>query len=69
MKVQRWGRNLAVRIPSGVAKALNLEVGDEISIRAALDPATRRSMLATLRKFRGRLPNDFHFDRTEAHSR
>ena len=32
MKVARWGNSLAVRIPAGVASALDLNEGDEVDI-------------------------------------
>lgn len=76
MQVARWGNSLAVRLPAAVVEALSLKEGDEIEIHVA---GTRRfeikrrpgarEMLAKLRKFRGRLPADFTFDRLEAHRR
>jgi antitoxin MazE len=55
---------------------LDLQDGDDIeiqvegsrslSVRKAPD---RRELLARLRKYRGRLPKGFRFDRLEAHER
>jgi antitoxin MazE len=76
MQVAKWGNSLAVRIPAGVAKALDLKEGDEIEISVAgardfeiaRKPDTR-TLLAKLRKHRGLIPADFRFDRLEAHER
>ena len=75
MKVARWGNSLAVRIPSAVAEALELKQGDDLDIQIAgkraieLDKADLRELLARLRKYRGRMPADFKFDRLEANAR
>ncbi len=76
MQVAKWGNSLAVRIPVAVVEALDLKPGDNIDIHVAGErsfaiekaPAAR-DILARLRKFRGRLPADFKFDRIEAHAR
>jgi antitoxin MazE len=76
MRVSKWGNSLAVRLPSAVAEALGLKEGDDIEIEVAgaralelrAKPAPRE-LLARLRKYRGRLPADFRFDRLEAHGR
>ena len=76
MQVAKWGNSLAVRIPAAVVEALELKEGDDIEIEVAdtrsfgirRRPAARE-LLARLRKFRGRLPADFKFDRDEAHGR
>jgi antitoxin MazE len=67
---------LAVRLPAAVVEALKLKEGDDIEIDVAgarsFAVAKRphaRELLARLRKFRGRLPADFKFDRLEAHER
>ena len=59
-----------------MVEALGLREGDDIeiqveaertlSIRKAPD---NRELLARLRKYRGRLPEGFRFDRLEAHER
>lgn len=76
MRVSKWGNSLAVRIPAAVVEALALKVGDQIEIRAAGSAAFEvskvtgaRELLARLRKFRGRLPSSFNFDRLEANDR
>ncbi len=76
MQVSKWGNSLAVRLPAAVVEALALKEGDEIEIHVAgarqFDVKRRPSskeLVARLRKFRGRLPADFKFDRFEAHER
>ncbi len=76
MQVAKWGNSLAVRLPAAVVKALRLKDGDEIEIHVAgartFEVKRRpegRQLLAQLRKFRGRLPADFKFDRLEANER
>ncbi len=76
MQVAKWGNSLAVRLPAAVVKALRLKEGDEIEIQVAGARAfeikkrpSARELLAHLRKFRGRLPEDFKFDRLEANER
>ena len=76
MQVSKWGNSLAVRIPSTVVDALELKEGDEIEIHVAgarrfevKKSPDARQLLALLRKYRGRLPKDFKFDRTKANER
>ena len=76
MQVAKWGNSLAVRLPAAVVKALRLKEGDEIEIQVAGARAfeikkrpSARELLAQLRKFRGRLPEDFKFDRLDANER
>ena len=76
MQVSKWGNSLAIRLPAAVVEALDLKEGDDIEIQVAgarafdiaKDPDARE-LLARLRKYRGRLPADFKFDRLEAHER
>jgi len=76
MQVSRWGNSLAVRLPATVVEVLDLHEGDDIEVqvvgRRALEiqrkPAPRE-LLARLRKYRGKLPADFHFERLEATGR
>jgi len=76
MQVSKWGNSLAIRLPAAVVKALGLKEGDDIILHAAgkrsleieKAPGTKE-LLARLRKFRGRLPADFKFDRLEANAR
>ena len=76
MQVAKWGNSLAVRLPAAVVEALTLKEGEDIEIHVAgarsFEVAKRPQaleLLARLRKFRGRLPADFKFDRLEAHER
>ena len=76
MRVSKWGNSLAVRLPAVLVETLDLKEGDQIELHAI---GTRifevdkipdnRIILARLRKYRGRLPKDFRFDRLEAHER
>ncbi len=74
MQIAKWGNSLAVRLPAAVVEALELKEGDDVEIQIA-DAHTfeiekkpsNLELLARLRKFRGRLPADFKFDRLEAH--
>jgi antitoxin MazE len=76
MQVAKWGNSLAVRLPAAVVEALNLKEGDQVEIQVAGRNAFevskapgRRELVARLRKFRGRLPATFRFDRLEANER
>lgn len=76
MQVSKWGNSLAVRLPAAVVEALQLKEGEEIELQVAgartLEVARKpsaRQLLARLRKYRGRLPADFRFDRLEANAR
>lgn len=73
MQVAKWGNSLAVRLPAAIVEALQLKEGDDIEIHIA-DERTfelkkkpgSQELLARLRKYRGRLPEGFKFDRLEA---
>lgn len=76
MRVAKWGNSLAVRLPSAVVDALALSEGDEIDVHvlgehtlAVEKSADAEMLLKQLRKYRGRLPEGFHFDRLEANER
>lgn len=76
MQVAKWGNSLAVRLPASVVDVLGLKEGDDIEIVVAgarvfeiRRASSRREIAARLRKFRGRLPVDFRFDRFEANDR
>ena len=76
MQVSKWGNSLAVRLPAAVVNALGLKAGDDIEIVVVgtrsfgiKKASGRRDVLARLRKYRGRLPADFKFDRLEANER
>lgn len=76
MQVSKWGNSLAIRLPAAVVDVLGLKEGDDIEIVAAghakfivQRAPTDREVLERLRKYRGRLPADFKFDRLEANDR
>ena len=76
MRVAKWGNSLAVRLPAAVVEAMTLNEGDEVEILIAgkrtFEIKKRpgaRELLLRLRRFRGRIPADFKFDRLEAHER
>ena len=76
MQVPKWGNSLAVRLPASVVEILDLKEGDSIEIHVAgsrdieiMKIPEAREILERLRKFRGRLPKDFKFDRLEAHEK
>lgn len=76
MKVAKWGNSLAVRLPASVVEALALNEGDDVTIEAVDTRHLKLSrvpdteeLLARLRKYRGRLPADFKFNRDEANER
>lgn len=76
MQVSKWGNSLAIRLPASVIKALELREGDDIEVVVA-DAKTfqvrrkpeREDLLRRLRRFRGKLPADFKFDRDDANAR
>jgi len=75
-RVCKWGNSLAVRLPDSVVKALDLKEADRIEIDVAgarqfeiKKAPGARQLLARLKKYRGRLPDDFKFDRLEANAR
>jgi antitoxin MazE len=76
MQVAKWGNSLAIRLPRSVVEALGLKEGDDIEIHLAGRRSfeigrspTPKELLKRLRKFRGRLPAGFRFDRLEANER
>jgi antitoxin MazE len=76
MRVAKWGNSLAVRLPRSVVEVLELKEGDSIEIQLVGPRSfqigkrpTPKQLLARLRKYRGRLPAEFRFDRLEAHER
>lgn len=77
MQVSKWGNSLAVRLPAAVVEVLGLKEGDQVEVEVAnartlsvhRSDTGDRQALARLRKFRGRLPADFKFDRMEANAR
>ena len=76
MRVSRWGNSLAIRLPSSVVEALELHEGDDIDVIVADERVFgvqkkpgKEEFLRRLRKFRGKLPADFKFDRDDANAR
>jgi len=76
MQVAKWGNSLAVRLPATVVEALDLKPGDNIDIHVRGDRSFdiektpgARDLLARIRKYRGRLPSDFKFDRVQVNER
>jgi len=76
MQIAKWGNSLAVRLPKELVDELGLKEGDKIELtpkgRRGLSVArdtSREEALKALRKYRGWMPNDFKFDREEAHER
>lgn len=76
MQVSKWGNSLAIRLPASVVEALKLQEGDDIEVVVGqgrvfgIEKKPGKSdFLAALRKFRGKLPADFKFDRDEANGR
>lgn len=76
MRVSKWGNSLAVRLPASMVEEMNLREGDEIElvrsdtesfiVHRYDDPFV---LLERIRRFRGKLPKDFRFDREGAHER
>lgn len=73
MQVSKWGNSLAVRLPAGLVAALDLKEGEEVELHLVGEKsfevskkASPGELLSRLRRLRGRLPADFHFDRLEA---
>lgn len=76
MQVAKWGNSLAIRLPVAVVKALQLSEGDNIEVLIADERVFKvrkkpdnETILKRLRKFRGKLPAGFKFDRDDAHVR
>lgn len=76
MQVSKWGNSLAVRLPAVVVEALELEEGDQITIRIAgkrefevSRDRSRQEAIEGLRRLSKPLPPGFKFDREEAHAR
>lgn len=76
MRVAKWGNSLAIRLPQAVVEALRLKEGDPVEVHVlgsrSLEigrAASPKDLLARLRKYRGRLPAGFKFDRLEANER
>ncbi|WJV25588.1 MULTISPECIES: AbrB/MazE/SpoVT family DNA-binding domain-containing protein [Pseudomonas] len=82
MQVEKLGKRLAVRLPTNVVEALELHEGDDIEIVVdtprksavrkkpkAVELRDRLLRFERLRRFRGKLPADFKFNRDQANGR
>ena len=76
MRVSKWGNSLAIRLPASIVEVLELKEGDDIEVLASGKRTFEvqkipgaRELLARLRKYRGRLPKDFKFDRLQTNER
>ena len=76
MRVFKWGKSFAVRLPDAVVEALKLRSGDDIEIVVSgarelqvERDKSRDRVLARLRQLRKPLPKSFYFDREEANAR
>ena len=76
MQVSKWGNSLAIRLPASVVEALSLREGDDIEVVIVGDKVFQirkkpdtEAFLERLRKYRGKLPADFRFEREEANER
>jgi antitoxin MazE len=76
MRVAKWGNSLAVRLPQPVVELLGLKEGDSVEIHVmgarsfeVGKTPSAHELLARQRKYRGRLPADFKFDRLQSHER
>jgi antitoxin MazE len=72
MQVSKWGNSLALRLPAAIVEALEIKEGDNIEIVVSESrkfevskSAGTRELLQKLKKFRGKLPPDFKFNRDE----
>jgi antitoxin MazE len=75
MQVSKWGNSLAIRLPASIVDALGLIEGDDIEVVIAgerrfeiQNKPDKESYLNRLRKYRGKLPADFKFDRGDANT-
>jgi len=75
-KIETWDGSLATRLPRTIVECFSLKDGDDAEIvvvggcesEQSCD-SDRMNALKRLRVFRGRLPADFRFDRSEANER
>ena len=71
--IERLGK-LSLLVPDDVAVAMSLRPGDRVDVDLhgkpiETSPSFRRQQLASLRKYRGRMPAGFKFDRYDANGR
>ena len=70
MRVSKRGNSLVIRLPAALVETLNLQEGDDVTLRVAgvrtLEVERTlgaHDLLARVRRFRGRLPQDYKFVR------
>lgn len=75
-KMETWDGGLAIRRPYAIVERFHLKEGDDVEIVGLGGCEAERSQdadhvnaLKRLRVFRGRLPADFTFDRSEPNER
>lgn len=74
MRISKWGNSIGVRIPKDVARALGLNVGDEVKLTpggpGVLEVSkVREDSIARIRAMAKPLPPGWKFDREEANAR
>ena len=76
MQVSKWGNSLAVRLPKKLVEEMGLKHGDELAVvdaskgKVAVEKIDRRAeFLKRMEQFRWSVPEDYKFDREEAHER
>jgi antitoxin MazE len=82
MQVAKWGNSLGVRLPVALVQELGIAEGDELEVRpvkrkrpdelpaieVAREPS-KQELIESMRKYRGRWPEGWKFDREEANAR
>ena len=70
MKLSKWGNSYALRIPSKVVEEKNLKLGK--NVRAILEPEPENEVQISdafkeIRKWRGAVPADYRFKRSDVY--
>jgi antitoxin MazE len=74
LEVSESRAKLGLLLPDDVVASMDLKPGDQVEVdlyskSVESTPSFRRQHLASLRKYRGRMPADFKFDRHDANAR
>jgi antitoxin MazE len=83
MQVAKWGNSLGVRLPVALVQELGISEGDELEVRpvqrktskakpvveVSKEPSNQELIEEIGRKYRGRWPAGWKFDREEANAR
>ena len=76
MRIAKWGKSLAVRLPKSLVEPLGLKSGDELEVvsaqptRLAVTKDKRRDQaIERMRRRALELPDGYSFDRNEASAR